>query len=522
LLRVRVPALLLACVAVPAAILAGCGGGGDGGGGSSDVGPAAAAPANSALYLDATVKPTGTAQSDAKAALSKILNTPDPGAKIVSLIEKQSKADGHPINYQQDVAPWLGEKAGVFFTSLGDTTQHGAAVVETNSPAASLAFAQKAAGASAANPAPQTYNGATYQTDPSSPSGPDQTVFGTVDNKFLVEGDLDGFKAAVDASKGDSLGDDGDFEDAIGDLPSDRLGTLYTVPKDFIDALGPDQFDAQSKQQLEAFAGDSLDEPVAGALTATADDVQLDATGGSNGLDTPESSLIGTVPSQSWLAFGVGDLGNTVKHTIDQFKDQIPNFDAVIQQIQSTTGSSLDQLEAALGDAVIYVQGTTQSTLAGALVVHTNDPDLTGRLVSQLQGLLQLGSGGVKPLGLSGGGTGFQINDPTVAPRPVEIAQQGDKLVIGYGANSAEQSLTPAQTLSDAPSFSAAHGQMSSLGTDLFLDLPSVFALAESSGAKSDPQYLQAKPYLDSLRYLVTGSGSKGDQAEFKAIVGLK
>jgi hypothetical protein len=518
--RVRVPALLIACVAVPAAILAGCGGGG--GGGSTDVGPAAAVPADSAIYLDATVKPTGTAQSDAKAALSKILNTPDPGAKIISLIEDQSKADGHPINYQQDIAPWLGQQAGVFFTSLSGTTQHGAAVVETNNAAASLATARKASGATATTPAPQTYNGATYQTDPSSPAGPDQTVFGTVDGKFLVEGDLDGFKAAVDASKGDSLGNDGDFKDAIGDLPSDRLGTVYTVPKTFIDALGSDQLDPQTKQQLESFAGDSLDEPVAGALTANADNIQIDATGGSTGLDTPESSLIGDVPAQSWLALGIGHLGETVKRTIGKVKDQIPNFDAAIQQLQAATGSSLDQLEGALGDAVIYVEGTKQSTLTGALVVHTNDADLTGRLVGQLQGLLQLGSGGVKPLQLSGGGTGFQINDPTVAPRPVEIAQQGDKLVIGYGANSAEQSLTPAQSLSDAPSFSKAHGQVSSLGTDLFLDLPSIFALAENSGAKSDPQYRQAKPYLNSLSYLVTGSGSKGDKAEFKAVLGLK
>jgi hypothetical protein len=520
LIRVRVQSLLLASVAVPAAILAGCGGGG---GSSPDVGPAAAVPASAALYLDATVKPTGTAQSDAKAALSKIMKTPDPGAKIISLIERQTKADGHPINYQQDIAPWLGQKAGVFFTSLGLTAQHGAAVVETDNAAASLAFAQKASGATATNPAPQTYNGASYQTDPSSSPGPDQTFFGTVDNKYLVEGDLTAFKAAVDASKGDSLGDDGDFKDAIGGLPSDRLGTLYTVPKNFIDALGA-QFGPQQQQQLEQVAGDSLDKPVAGALTANADSIQIDATAGSNGVETPESSLIGDVPSQSWLALGIGNLGDTVKRIVDQLKDQVPNFDAVVQQIQSTTGSSLDQLESSLGDSVLYVEGTTQSSLTGALIVHTNNAELTGRLLGQLQGLFQLGGStrGFKPLHLSGGGTGFQINNPRIAPRPIEIAQQGDKLVIGYGAGSAQQSLTPAQKLSDSPTFSTAHSQVSSLGTDLFLAFPQVFSLAESSGAKSDPGYRQAKPYLDSLSYLVTGSGSKDDQAEIKAVLGLK
>jgi hypothetical protein len=504
----RLPALLAACVAVLAAILAGCGGGG---GGSTDVGPAAAVPADTPIYLDATVKPTGSAQSDAEAALSKVLNTSDPGAKVVSLIDKQKTATGQPVSYQTDIAPWLGQKAGVFFTTLGQNSQ-GASVIETTNPSAALAFAQKANGTSGQ---PKSVDGVSVQTAQSG-----TTAYATVGN-FLLVGDESGVEAAIKADKGDSLGDDSDFKDSIGDLPSDRLGTLYTVPKTFIDALGS-QFDAQSRAAIEQSSGQDLDKPVAGALTASADKVELQATGGSTGLDTPESSLIGSVPGQAWVAFGIANLGDTVKKELDQLKEQIPNFDSAVQQIQTTTGSSLEQLTGSLGDAVIYVQGTTQQTLTGALVVQSKNTDLTGRLLSQFQGLLQLGSNGVKPLHLSGGGTGFQINDASVAPRPVEIAQQGDKIVIGYGAGSAEASLTPAQTLSDSPTYSAAHDQISSLGTDLFVDLKSVFALAESSGSNSDPSYVQAKPYLDALSYVVTGSGSSGDQAEFKAILGLK
>jgi hypothetical protein len=507
--RRRVPALL-ACVAVPAAILVGCGGGG---GSSVDVGPAAAVPANTPIYLDATVKPTGSTASNAKAAFSKILNTADPGAKIASLFEDQSKADGHPFNFQQDVAPWLGEKAGFFFTTLGDDSK-GAAVIETTNPSASLAFAQKVSGDTATDPAPQTYKGASYQTDSTQPG----QVFGTVGN-FLVAGNLAGFQAAVDANDGDSLGDSSDFKDSVGDLPDDRLGTLYTVPKTFIDALGS-QFDAQSRSAIEQSSGQNLEEPVAGAVTATPNSFELEATGGSQGIDTPESSLIGGVPAASWLALGVGNLGDSIKRSLDQLKDQIPNFSSIQQQIEQTTGSSLDQLTGSLGDAVIYVQGTTQQSVNGALVIQSKDPDLTGRLLNQLQGLLQLG-GTVKPLQLSGGGTGFQLSDQSI-PQPVEIAQQGDKLVIGYGAGSAEASLTPAQTLADSPAYTQAHDQISSLGTDLFVNLQPIFALAKASGAKSDPSFRQAKPYLDALSYVVTGSGSSGDKADFKAVLGLK
>jgi hypothetical protein len=498
-------------------MLAGCGGGGSDS--SVDVGPATAVPANASLYFDGTVKPTGQAQTDAKAALGKVLDTPDPGGTIVSLIEQGSKSEGHPIDYQRDVAPWLGDQAGFFFTDLTNNAQKGAAVIETTNPEAALAFARKASGATATNPAPQNYNGASYQIDPTDQGN----VFGTVGD-FLVAGDLDGFKAAVDAERGDSLGDESDFKDSLAQLPSDRLGTFYTVPKTLIDSLGPGQINQQTRAAIEKSAGESLDKPVSGALTASANSFDVQFIGGENGVNTPESSLVGDVPAQSWLALGLGNLGDSAKRTLEQLKDSgIPNFEQALAQVEQATGASIDQLTNALGDAVLYVQGTSKKNLNGALVIQTKDPDLTGRLLSQLQTLVQLGSqGGVKPLQLGGGGTGFQIFDPTQAPQPIEFAQQGDKFVIGYGAGSAAQSLAPTQKLSGSPTFLAAKGQVSDLGTDFFLDLPKVFRLAESSGAKSDPGFIQAKPYIDALSYLVTGSGAKGDQAELKAVVGLK
>jgi hypothetical protein len=514
--RRRFSALLLACAAVPAAILAGCGGGG-GGGGNVDVGPAAAVPQNALVYLDATVKPTGSAEANAKAALEKVLDTNDPGGKIVSLIEKESKGQGHPFKFQQDVAPWLGQKAGVFFTDLTDNAQKGAAVVETTDPTAALAFARKVSGATATTPTPKTYNGATYQRDPSETD----TFFGTVGN-VLVEGDESGVKAAIDAEKGDSLGDSGDFKDAISELPGDRLGTLYTVPKTLLDSLGSSQIDPSSRALFEKTAGAALEQPVSGALTASADSFDLEFVGGNSGAETPESSLLGTVPAQSWLALGIGNLGSVVRQQLDQSKDQIPNYDLIVEQIEQSTGASLDQLTAALGDAALYVEGIKQSTLTGALVIQTKNPGLTGRLLGQLESLLRLGGARARPLNLTGGGTGFQINDRSVAPVPIEIAQEGGQLVIGYGANSAARTLTPAHTLADKAPFSSARDQVSDLGADLFLYFPSIFKLAESTGAKSDPDYVRAKPYLDALDYLVSGSGSKGDQTEVKAVLGLR
>ncbi|MFL5847806.1 MAG: DUF3352 domain-containing protein, partial [Solirubrobacteraceae bacterium] len=373
----RLSALLAACVAVPAGILVGCGGG-DNDSSSADVGPAAAAPANAAVYLDATLKPTGQAETDAKAALSKVMDTADPGSKIVSLLQDSAKSEGHPVNYQQDVAPWLGEKVGLFFTSLAGDNPPATIVAQATDPAAALAFARKATGATETSPAPQTYNGVSYQADPTEAGN----VFGTVGD-FLVEGDQAGFKAAVDAQKGDSLGDDGDFKDSLDQLPGDRLGTFYTVPKTLIDSIG-DQIDQSSRALFEKYAGDAAEEPVSGALTASASSFDLEFVGGNSGIETPESALVADVPADSWLAFGLGNLGDAAKRTVEQLKDAgIPNLEQGIAQIQQATGASIDELTGALGDAALYVRGTTEPTLNGALVIQTKDPDLTGRLLNQ-------------------------------------------------------------------------------------------------------------------------------------------
>jgi Protein of unknown function (DUF3352) len=510
--RRRRISILLASAAVPAAIVAGCGGGG-GGSSNVEVGPATAVPPNASIYVDATVQPTGSTEAGARAALSKVLNTSDPGAKITDLLDKNVThiKKGETFTYQQDVAPWLGQKVGLFTTSLAEGSDPTVLVQSTNDAAAMASERKDSRDLGPGG----TYKGHAYDKQT------DGKVFGTAGG-YAIYGPLAGFQQAVNAIDGDSLGDSSDFKDALGKLPNDRLGTFYAIPKTLLDAIGPSQFDPASRALFEKSAGESLDKPVAGALTATASSFNLEFIGGNKGVDTPESSLIGDVPAQSWLAIGAADLGGLVRRTLDQVKDQIPNYDAAVQQIEQSTGSSLDQLTGALGDAVLYVEGTTRSTVTGALLVQTKNPDLTGRLLGQFQSLASLGGAGIKPLQLSGGGTGFQVSDRSFGSAPVEVAQQGNKLVIGYGANSAERTLAPTQTLADSSAFSTAKGQVSDLGTDFYLDFPSVFKLAEATGAKSDPNYVKAKPYIDALDYLVSGSGTHDDQTELKAVLGLK
>lgn len=508
---------LIGCAGLAVIAIAGCG---DDGGGEVDVGPAAAVPENTPIYVDATLRPEGTAQTDANAALGKILDTGDPGGKIVSLIDERGRQEppDRRFTYAQDIEPWLGDNVGVFFTTFADDPD-GAAVIETTDPDAALAFARKVAGATESTPPPEEYNGASYQTDPEQ----GDEVFGVVDD-FLVQGSLEGFKAAVDASNGDSLGDSGDFTDAIGDLPEERLGTLYTVPRSLLEAIPPEDLQPGGQDVIERVGGENLDAPVSGSLTASEDSFDLEFTGEGDEVDTPESSLVAEVPADSWLAFGIGDLGASVKQILDQLRESdIPGFEQGLSQAETATGASVDELTGALGDAALYVKGTTEPTLAGALVIQVNDAELTGRLLRQLEGLLTLGgASGVKPLNLQGGGSGIRFSVPSEFPRPIELAQQDDRFVIAYGAGSAQEALQPGEQLASSASFGAAQGQISDLGADLFLSFPAIFQLAESAGAKADPDYAQAKPYINALDYLISGSGGDDGNTEVKAVLGLR
>ena len=105
-------------------------------------------------------------------------------------------------------------------------------------------------------------------------------------------------------------------------------------------------------------------------------------------------------------------------------------------------------------------------------------------------------------------------------------AQQGDKIAFAYGSGSAQQALggggAVGGQLSTTPAFTAAAGKLESLGVDLFLSFPTVFQFAESQGASQDPEFQQAKPYIDALDYLAIGSGDDGDRAQVRFIIGLK
>ena len=502
------------------AFAVGCGGGGDG----EDGGPASIVPADAPVYFEAVVRPEGEAASGAEGALGKIIGSDDPGQVIVDQIESAAAADDENFSYEEDIEPWLGERAGIYPTSLAGESDVVVALETTDSDRA-IEFLSSQGD----TPEEKEYEGVDYQLDS------DGDAVGVVEG-LLVFGDEESFKAAVDnAEEDDSLAGSDEFEDAIDELPEDRLATLYAIPKTFIEAIPEEEIDAQGRDIILESLGDDGEEPVLGSMTASdaALSLEVSAAGGAE-VSAEESTLVGELPAAAWLGLGVADIGAGVERGVASVDESdVPGLSAatIRQQLNAVAGIDLDaDVVNALGDGAFFLQGTSEADLGGALVIQSTDPTASARLLIRIQGLIKRRGDPsevrVQPLASTGGDVGFQLVDPTgELPQPIQVVQRGDRIVAGYGAASVEQGLT-AQTgtasLAGNPAFTSAQSAIGDLGIDAFLSFAPIFAFAEASGAASDPKYQQAKPYLDAFDFLAAGSSTEDDRTTARFIVGLK
>jgi hypothetical protein len=531
----RLGALAAPCLVV--LVLAGCGGGDDEE--SAGVGPAAVVPNNAPAYFDVSVRPEGGAGDGAEAVAGKILGSDDPGETLIGLIEQAAAADDVNLNWDEDVAPWLGEKVGFFPTSLAGESEV-ALIAETTDAEAALEFARSQADLTGPE---RDYNGTSFQIDSSG------DAIGIVDD-FLVSATPKGFKRVVDAAQEDSLGDSDQFEDSIGDLPEERLATIYAIPRNFLEAIPEEEIDREGRNIFLKAIGASADTPVLGDLTASADQLELELSAAGGTVETEQSNLLAQLPAEAWLALGLGDIGNAVQNGLDRVEStEVKGLsgEQLRSQLDDLTGLDLDQVAEALGGGAVFVQGTSTSDLRGALIIQSDDEAVSAELLDSLESLItaQAGASGVRVTSLtpetssSTGGTGSETttdrSEPTTQtgfqvesedlPQPIQVVQQENRIIAGYGGGIVGEIINSSgktSGLTGTPGFTAAEEAVGSLGVDAYLAFQPVIELAEGLGAEDDPGFQSAKRYLNSLDFLAIGTGNEGDRALLRLIVGLK
>jgi MFS family permease len=194
----------------------------------------------------------------------------DETQDLDSMMEELDKSvlSNLDMTFKDDIEPWIGQFIGVGiqniqFADTGPADTPGFILaVETRNGGKADTFLKKLRDKSFAQSGETLketqYQGVTiYSSTPQYGQG---TAFTRSGNAILLGTSLRDVQDAIDAQKGDSLADSGDYRDAVGALPSGRILTMYMDMEKMIDpylsileSMGMgDYSDSMNQEQLDA------------------------------------------------------------------------------------------------------------------------------------------------------------------------------------------------------------------------------------------------------------------------------
>jgi hypothetical protein len=334
-----------------------------------------------------------------------------------------------------------------------------------------------------------------------------------------VIGTEGGLKAVVDAKGGDTLAESNGLSAVRSKVAQDRIGLFYLDVQGLLRTVAQTAgSDPQVGALLQSFST-ALPKTIGAALQAQPDALRIDAVS----IGTPKSAstggsgadIVATLPGSSWLALGVANLGETVDRVVQTVAGAGGitgvGVNALLGQFQKQTGLDLRKdVLAWMGDAGVFVGGTTGADLRGALVIKTTDPAKTKRTMDVLERFVrQEGGAKVSRLRFQGVDEGFTIRSEG-GPR-VDVGLAGDKFIVAAGNFQAfKEAVAPSEPLGAAPAFTSAAGTLGNgLRPSFFLDFTQVTALI-GSFASENPGFQEAKPYLDTFGAIVAGAKDEG------------
>jgi hypothetical protein len=493
--------LTLAVLSTMAFVAAGCGSEDQAASGASEL-----VPAGALMYGEATLDPEGDQKQAIDSILAKFPGGGQAGDKLKDLIEKGLRESDAPINFEDDIEPWLGDEAAFFASSVGSDNepQAGVGLIATDDEDAAAEALEKSAEGKITR---HDYKGVEYLTDDSGEAG-------AVLDGFLVLGTEAGVKAVIDTSDGGKkLSDDESYKKALEGASEDRLGLFYLNSPQFLKSA---QGTMALPQSFEKF----FKEPFVATVDADDDGVLFEGkvpegTAQTFGFVGQGSDLLDELPGDSWAAMAQTDFGKLVDFYVDAFGAAVGGRDAIEQQLKSATGLDLQQdVIDWMGDFGLFVRGTSLAELDGALIIETKDEQASGRMIDAVARLArQQGAGSglsVRPLSAQGGGEGYTISGQGI-PKPIHFFQRDGRVVVAYGDAAARDAVDPSEKLGDNPDFSSTRDSLGDYEVSFFLLMQPIFDLIDSTGAASDADWQDAKPYLEPLSALVAGTSGEGD-----------
>lgn len=519
---VKLRLVLLALLAAVAAVLvAGCGGGGSDSSGGED--PASVAPPKTPLYIEFTIQPEGETKTNIEALAKKLAGIDDLGGLIVSELEESAGEEDEEIDFEKEIEPWLGEKAGFIYPQFegGDFNSFAAAIQVTDTGEAED-FIEKRAEVGKEKTTDGSFEGIDFKLSE------DGTVVGVVGELLVIAEEEPLFKEVVTASNDESLADDSAYTDAIAAAPDNSAADAYVDIGGLISqAESSGEVDQSTKLFFEN-SGIELDEATAVASAVPgSDQLEIDVSSNAAGDNLPSgdaSELLGSLPADSVGALASAEFGKRFNEAIDQIDEQgIPGQvpPHKLKKGLKEAGIDLEAIASSIGDVGLFVEGNSERNLGGALVLATEDATQAKNTVSNL-GLFLRASGIPGITAVNGKASGFSIRSPELGRQPVVVISKDKRIAIGYGLSSALAGVEEGgETLSESPAYKEAFSALGSTPITAFIDGPAALKLASALVPPGEEGFTEAKKYLTKIDYLAVGAEASDGLAKAKLIVGV-
>lgn len=513
-----VPLLLLA--ALTALLVAGCGGGDGSDGSGTD--PASVAPAAAPVFIDATIRPEGDAKANIEALAQKIAGIDDLGELIVEELESSAVDDGEELDFAKEIEPWLGDEAGIFLQEYEEDDFEGfGAAIQTSDEEEARSFIDKQIEADDEEVEDGSYEGVDFKVEE------DETTIGVFDGLVAFAQNEAIFKEMVDASGGDNLAGAEEYGTATADLPSESAADVYVDIGALVDEAGG-EIDSETQLFLDAVGIEPDEATAVASVVPGSDFVEIHLSTDLSGENPPggdASKLLGTLPGTAVGALASAEFGKRFNEGIDQIDEEgIPGSvpPNELKKALKEAGIDLEAIAGSIGDVGLYVTGNSEKTLAGALVMETDEESEAQNTVSNV-GLFLRKAGVSGVTKISGEASGFSIRSPELGRQPVVVAAKGSRIAIGYGLASVGSAFEESgKTLADSAAYEDATGALGGTPIAAFVNGPSALNLATALMPAGDGDFEEAKPYLRKIEYLALGSEASDDLATAKLIVGLK
>jgi Protein of unknown function (DUF3352) len=518
---VKLRLVLLALFAtVVAALAVGCGGSSDSSSGDSEA--ATLAPPTAPVFIDFTIRPEGATKTNIEELAKKLAGVDDLGDLIVEELESSASDEGEEFDFEKEVEPWLGERAGLFLQEYEEEDFEGyGAAIQAEDEDEAREFVDKQIEADDESFEDGSYNGVDFKVQE------DETTIGVFDG-FVVFAENEAiFKSMVDASDGENLAGEEAFNSAMGDVPDESAADVFVDIGGLIEEAG-NEIDSDTQAFLDSVGIEPREATAVASLVPGSDNVEIDLSSNLSGDNPPSgdaSELLGSLPGTAVGAIAADEFGKRFNEGIDKIdKEGIPGEVPPNQLKKSLkqAGVDLEAIAGSIGDIGVYVTGNSEKTLAGALVMEAEDETQATNTVSNI-GLFLRKAGIPGVTKLNQGATGFSIRSPELGRQPVVVAAKGDRIVIGYGLASALSAFEESnKTLADNPAFQEAESALGGTPITAFVDGASALNLAQAMVPAGEEEFEEAEQYLKKVDYVAVGSEASGDLATAKLILGVK